>query len=125
MSAFLDSTFNKLASLVTEGEPLSLHDPLCIFYLLASLPVQKERQDIRVETAGQWTLGQTVVDGRRRQRAATPPAGSEIAAEDLEGTKTGDEGGWLGAYGNRVCVAEGETGWKDTVGEEMVRRILL
>jgi len=55
-------------------------------------------EDIRIETAGQWTRGMCVVDRRNRKRRA---------GTDGEGEVAGDAGNWLSANaGNRLgrCV---------------------
>jgi inosine-uridine nucleoside N-ribohydrolase len=100
---------------------LSLHDPLCIWYLLVkdhseySITLSKSK-DIRVETAGQWTRGMCVVDGRDRK---------ELEEEDddvLEEIKS-DHGGWLSrGRGNRIKVAV-ESGGMDVFGVKMLGQI--
>lgn len=74
-SVFLGKTFEKIDSLVNgESDPgLSLHDPLCIWYMLTrSAPswmlAPKGPEDIRVETAGQWTRGMHIIDRRNRKK---------------------------------------------------------
>jgi len=89
---------------------ISLHDPLCVWYALTAASQQKEWQmtkgeDIRIETAGQWTRGMCVIDRRdRKMRDDDDDGGSEVP---------GDSGGWLGkSKGNRInrCIGSpGET----------------
>jgi hypothetical protein len=79
-----------------------MHDPLTIWYAMTASNPKWEfvTQDIRVETAGQWTRGTCIVDRR-----------GKVVRDDLAGDLfdevTGDAGGWLDARkGNRVerCV---------------------
>ena len=68
-----------------------------------------EGEDLRVETAGQWTRGACVVD-RRDRKSAEDGGGVGDGDEDGDGEGEdvpGDAGGWLSpARGNRVrrCV---------------------
>ncbi|KAJ2987348.1 hypothetical protein NUW58_g4559 [Xylaria curta] len=100
VSTFMDGIFKQIISIVGDGEEpgLSLHDPLTIWYMLTgSSPEWKlakgAPEDIRVETAGQWTHGMHVIDRRGRVRA------DGKARDEIEG----DEAGWLSAKrGNRI-----------------------
>ncbi|MCJ1287788.1 hypothetical protein MMC26_007140 [Xylographa opegraphella] len=107
-NAFLSSTFHKMETLHHGQEggsaSLSLHDPLCVWYALtgekdSSKWSIQEGEDLRVETAGQWTRGTYIIDRRDRKRR-----------EDDDGEDDhvpGDTGGWLSsARGNRLrlCV---------------------
>lgn len=63
-SAFVNKTYEKIESLTRKQlDPgLELHDPLTIWYMLTREAPQwmgapKGLEDIRVETAGQWTRG--------------------------------------------------------------------
>lgn len=104
-SAFLNSTFAKVESLQEgvsgDAVGLELHDPLCIWYVMThDVPGWKatKDEDIRIETAGQWTRGMCVVDKRNRKRRE---------GDDGEGEIPGDTGNWLSARaGNRLnrCV---------------------
>ncbi|MCJ1383229.1 hypothetical protein MMC17_006867 [Xylographa soralifera] len=107
-NAFLSSTFHKMETLHHGHEggsaSFSLHDPLCVWYALTSEKDSskwyiKEGEDLRVETAGQWTRGTYIIDRRDRKHKED---------DDGEGDDvTGDTGGWLSsARGNRlgVCV---------------------
>lgn len=102
---FMVGTFNKIDAIVGDGsEPgLSLHDPLCIWYMLLR---DDERwanslakpEDLRVETSGQWTRGMHVID--RRQR-------SDEGLDEVPG----DTMGWLSkSKGNRVNRIVGSPG---------------
>ena len=79
-----------------EGAALALHDPLCVWYVLTHgddrwKPSARSPEDIRVETAGQWTRGMTVGDQRSRKR------------RNSDGEVPHDRGNWLGnRSGNRV-----------------------
>ena len=101
---FLGPTFRKMESLHHSQEgsntSLSLHDPLCVWYVLTRETQRAEWQlkhaeDIRIETTGQWTRGMCVVDRRDRK-----------TRED-DGEGNGDTGGWLSPLkGNRIdrCI---------------------
>jgi inosine-uridine nucleoside N-ribohydrolase len=130
VTAFLSATFNKLDSLYSKDAPLALHDPLCIWYLLARPPMtlSSKPEDIRIETSGQWTRGMCVVDKRPRDKSAkTPPDGVfkvNVGEEDMILDEVpGDSGRWLthGA-GNRVwrCV---DSVWKESFGIELLKRM--
>jgi inosine-uridine nucleoside N-ribohydrolase len=98
---FLLTTFKKLLSLNPNQDAsklgLQLHDPLCIWYALSpSHPGWTfKTEDVRVETAGQWTRGCCIVD--RRGRPVTEREG------DLDEEVVGDAGWWGDSRrGNRV-----------------------
>ncbi|KAF2704542.1 nucleoside hydrolase [Pleomassaria siparia CBS 279.74] len=99
---FLNSTFDKIYSLNShlprENLGLEMHDPLTVWYALsASDPSWKftEGEDIRVETAGQWTRGCCIVE--RRNRVVRD------RTESLEEEVVGDAGGWGDSRrGNRL-----------------------
>lgn len=141
ISTFLLRTFDKIESLEGNGsEPgLSLHDPMCIWYLLtfddARWQVVDQPEDIRVETVGQWTRGMHVVDRRIRKKAGPDPAedGAQRAekplvpesfkvetkpADPLDAVKMnevpGDTMGWLSPRkGNRIHRMVGSPGEED------------
>lgn len=114
-SLFVSSTLAKIESLQDdfEGDAVSvqLHDPLTIWYVMTTESVEtavtaavgndqgwviSPISDIRVETAGQWTRGQTIIDRRPRRRRA----------EGDDGEKPGDTGNWLSlSSGNRMRYA--------------------
>lgn len=126
LNAFLTSTFAKMASLhhghAGDNIGLSLHDPLCVWYLLTKdvpdyeIKLSKP-QDIRVETSGQWTRGMYVIDRRDRKTMDGDGEGEPVE-------KVGDAGLWLdGRAGNRIRVAV-ESGGVEVFGEQLIRRIL-
>ena len=112
---------NKVESLHTGhvggDTSLELHDPLTIWYVLTRTDPRWETssaspEDIRVETAGQWTRGMTVLDRRDRQR------------RDSDGEAPHDRGNWLGKKsGNRIRRMV-RSGSEETFGEIMLDRIL-
>jgi inosine-uridine nucleoside N-ribohydrolase len=112
--AFLSSTFRKIETLHHghEGDStsLSLHDPMCVWYALTGIKQQEQwsinhGEDIRVETAGQWTRGACIVDRRDRKKIdGSDGQGDEIAS---------DNGGWLSSgRGNRLDRCVGTPGRK-------------
>ncbi|OBT92667.1 hypothetical protein VE01_09853 [Pseudogymnoascus verrucosus] len=119
VSVFMNTTYEKINSL-TQGfaDPgLSLHDPLTIWYMLTqSNPAWKAApgapEDIRVETAGQWTRGMHIVDRRNRRKLGGPKPDDASAqaqvdpsmqGDDGEGNLVNDEYGWLNVWkGNRI-----------------------
>jgi len=113
---FLAPTFVHLKTIYTDSNiSLSLHDPLCIWYLLTDGKgwTIKESVDVRVETEGQWTRGMSVVNRRKK-----------IIEENLESpVKTHDRDVWLHrGHGNRVRVVL-DSEYKTRFGEVMLRRI--
>lgn len=115
IGTFMFGTFHKIESMVSDdSEPgLSLHDPLCVWYMLTrDHPAWKavaKAEDIRVETAGQWTLGMHVVDRRNRSKPGEAETGAlKTNPEDpLEAVKfdevPNDHLGWLSVKkGNRI-----------------------
>lgn len=131
MRAFLLPMLDKMAALhITagvadgaEGASFTLHDPLCIYYILTRdepgwTASPNSPEDIRVETLGQWTRGMTLLDRRPRRR------------RDSDGEAPHDRGNWLGARGgNRVvrmlgAPLGGNGGKSEEVGVWMLDRIL-
>lgn len=112
---FILRTFDKIDSILGDGSEaaLSLHDPLCIWYLLTRdqpgwKPVPK-LEDIRVETVGQWTRGVHVVDRRIRAKPGERqnPAVKTHPDDPMEALTfdevPGDTLGWLSTRkGNRI-----------------------
>ena len=104
---FLGPTFRKMESLHhgQEGEDvsLSLHDPLCVWFAIwgeDGLWTFERGEDIRIETAGQWTRGMCVTDKRDRKMRDHDDG-------DDDGDVPGDTGCWLSqSRGNRIdrCV---------------------
>lgn len=114
---FMNGTFNKIASMLGEGteEGLSLHDPLCIWYMMThnnpAWQAVPKPEDIRVETCGQWTRGMHVVDKRARAKPGevtdstvrTNPEDPMDAVAVTVDDVPGDTMGWLSARkGNRI-----------------------
>ncbi|CAK7229328.1 hypothetical protein SBRCBS47491_007208 [Sporothrix bragantina] len=123
---FMVGTFNKIDSILGDGsEPgLSLHDPLCVWYMILRddprwTPTPKP-EDLRVETAGQWTRGMHVVDRRQRSKPGDHTegfAGVSAKAVVLDSNEEeadnvpGDTMGWLSVRrGNRIRRMVGSPG---------------
>ncbi|KAI1503140.1 Inosine/uridine-preferring nucleoside hydrolase domain-containing protein [Biscogniauxia marginata] len=99
VNTFMVGIFRQIVSMLGEGtgeEPgLSLHDPVTVWYVLtrADARWRSVREDIRVETSGQWTHGMHVKDRRGRARA------DGVERDEVPG----DDNGWLSAKrGNRI-----------------------
>ncbi len=113
-STFMNGTFDKIDSILGEGhdEGLSLHDPLCIWYMLTrDDPAWKtvpKLEDIRIETCGQWTRGMHIVDRRGRAKPAEKDSTVQTHPDDPMDAVTvddvpGDTMGWLSVRkGNRI-----------------------
>lgn len=111
---FMNGTFDKIDSMLGEGhdEGLSLHDPLCVWYMMTrDHPAWKtvpKPEDIRIETAGQWTTGMHVIDKRGRAKPAEVDSVVQTHPEDPMDAVTldeipGDHMGWLSVRkGNRI-----------------------
>ncbi|TVY83190.1 Uncharacterized protein LSUE1_G000865 [Lachnellula suecica] len=151
-SAFVHKTYEKLVSLsrASVDPGLEMHDPLCIWYMLtrsspAWMPAPKAPEDIRVETAGQWTRGMHIVDRRNRKKAGTVPEqvkspgavditnpmeslnieamGGAEGVDAPERDAPGDNGGWLDVNkGNRINRIVGTPG-EDAFGPYLLERI--
>ncbi|KAI9722215.1 MAG: hypothetical protein M1812_001687 [Candelaria pacifica] len=131
VTAILESTYRKIETLgkqgmgedfVGEKVGLSLHDPLCVWYALSESDSgwMFEEEDIRVETAGQWTRGMCVVDRRGRKMMDQGQDGVGGLVGDRDADVSGDTGGWLSMRkGNRLKRVVG------TPGEEGFGRYLL
>lgn len=131
---FMTGTFNKIDSILGDGsEPgLSLHDPLCIWYMLthddaAWKPVSKP-EDIRVETCGQWTRGMHVVDRRIRAKPGEKDSTVQTHPSDPVDALTlddvpGDTMGWLNIKkGNRIRRIIASPG-EDLFAEVLIKRL--
>jgi hypothetical protein len=153
VGAFLDSTFAKLALLYSTGAAtsLALHDPLCIWHVLAPKPLTltPAAEDVRVETVGQWTRGMCVVDRRARVKRSKeavaerllPGGDGASASASAEGGRRGssssgqlqgdldfdevpgDSGNWLREDAGNAVWRAVDSPWKETFGMEMLRRI--
>ncbi|KAK3945336.1 pyrimidine-specific ribonucleoside hydrolase RihA [Diplogelasinospora grovesii] len=128
---FMSGTFDKIDSILGDGsEPgLSLHDPLCIWYMLtrdnpAWKPVP-ELEDIRIETSGQWTRGMHVVDRRVRAKPGDQDSSVKTHPQDPVDAVTfdevpGDTLGWLSVNkGNRINRII------DSPGQELFAQVLM
>lgn len=146
---FLSATFDKISSDSSSGysDPgLSLHDPLCVWYMLtrsspAWIEAPRSPEDIRVETAGQWTRGMHIIDRRNRKKVGAKPeqikspAAVDISnpmedlvispgGEDGEGNDfPGDTMFWLSAgKGNQIRRIVGTPG-EHAFGKYLMDRI--
>lgn len=110
---FMSRTFAKIDSLSGAGDSaaadpgLQLHDPMTVWYVLTrDDPGWEIRgpEDVRVETAGQWTRGMHVVDRRGFRKAVVDDGDLKEDEGDLVMDEMpGDTGGWLHVGGgNRV-----------------------
>ncbi len=145
-SVFMGKTFEKISSLTGgQRDPgLSLHDPLCIWYMLTrSAPSwmisPKGPEDIRVETGGQWTRGMHVVDRRNRRKAGEDLQVKSPGAVDISNPMEkivvgvdnnagydevpGDGYGWLSlSKGNRINRIVSSPG-EDAFGRYLLERV--
>ncbi|EGD91783.1 uncharacterized protein TERG_08001 [Trichophyton rubrum CBS 118892] len=135
VSTVVEHTFSTIRELklarheaATTEEEMSLHDPVCVWYVLTggSETWRWQERDVRVETTGQWTRGATVVDRRLVGRVDADVVDKvvvedeeEIAAAAAE-EQEDDRGGWR-AGGNRVGVLE--RGPDSLLSEELLRRV--
>lgn len=135
MSVFLASTFQRMRDIYlakgeaealgtnrrSHGIDISLHDPLCVWYLLSLLKgetwVTIEGRDVRIETMGQWTRGMCVVDRR----------GKRVERDLTKEVMLGDLGLWLhDGYGNRVRqVVNSPKGQDVGFALEMLKRVFV
>ncbi|KAK3301099.1 Inosine/uridine-preferring nucleoside hydrolase domain-containing protein [Chaetomium fimeti] len=111
---FMNGTFNKIDSMLGMGHDagLSLHDPLCIWYMLTrdhpGWKTVPKLEDIRIETSGQWTRGMHVIDKRGLAKPAELDSTVETHPADPMDAVTldeipGDTDGWLSLRkGNRI-----------------------
>lgn len=120
VSAFMKASFEKVESLHPEVSAdavgLQLHDPLTIWYCVDDKnPKWKiiEGEDLRVETAGQWTRGMFVTDKGSRKRK-----------DDYDNSEVpGDTDGLLtGGNGNRLNRCVGSPG-QDIFGRLLLKRV--
>lgn len=143
-SVFLGKTFDKIDGLTNSSADsgLSLHDPLCIWYMLSHtspnwMVAPKGPEDIRIETAGQWTRGMHVVDRRNRKKRGVDPEqimspGAVVMSNPMDDPATiadddedvaGDTMGWLSASkGNRVHRIISSPG-EEAFGKYLLERI--
>jgi inosine-uridine nucleoside N-ribohydrolase len=144
-SVFVHKTYDKIESLTSkQPDPgVELHDPLTIWYMLTRSAPQwmlapKAPEDIRVETAGQWTRGMHVVDRRTRKKIGDKEQVKSPGAVDIanpmekvivgtdtyeEGDAPGDHGSWLAANkGNRINRIIGTPG-EEVFGPYLLERV--
>lgn len=129
---FMSRTFAKIESLsgpVGAADPgLQLHDPMTVWYLLTRDDPKWEirsPEDIRVETAGQWTRGMHVVDRRGFRKTIVEDGGlkeeqdSDLVMDEMPG----DTGGWFhvgrGNRVRRVIRSPGESVFGDVLLESI------
>jgi len=118
---------------------LHMHDPLCMHYAMLDDEARKawvveKVADIRVECAGTWTRGMTLLDQRERgkrpfeQKAEGRDDDDMDEGEDTAGYEdtNDDEGGWWAGTGNRVDIvwaSSREDGGNMKTVEEMAKII--
>ncbi|KAM5505410.1 hypothetical protein McanMca71_001256 [Microsporum canis] len=121
VSTVVEHTFDTIRALrlarqgreAVEGEEeMSLHDPVCVWYVLTGGGWRWSERDVRVETRGQWTRGMTVVDRRVRAEMDTAEAEEAEARED--------DRGWWRVGANRVGVLEEGPG---LLSEDLLARL--
>ncbi|KAJ5793799.1 Inosine/uridine-preferring nucleoside hydrolase [Penicillium paradoxum] len=120
VDAFMGHTFRTLERLhpghVGDEAMLSLHDPVCVWYVLTSedpkwVYAANSPEDIRIDTLGQWTRGMCVVDRRNRHR---------IQGEE---ESSSDHGLWLSdRAGNRIWRMDGSPA-EDNFGDVIIQRL--
>jgi len=125
------------------ADSLEMHDPLCVFYMMTrNSPswnlAPHAPEDIRVETAGQWTRGMHVVDRRRRKKGGNVEQvmspGAAVISNPMENLQVGGEvvpaeeapgdgDGWLSVTkGNRINRIVGSPG-EDMAGPYLISRV--
>ena len=119
----MEPMFDKMESLHIghsgESAALALHDPLTIWYVLTRnrpgwdpSPAKPRLEDIRIETAGQWTKGMTLLDRRARHR------------RNSDGAVPHDRDNWLGSRsGNRILRLQ-ESGFEQRFGDDLMKAFL-
>jgi inosine-uridine nucleoside N-ribohydrolase len=123
LSAFMTPMLDKMEALHVghsgESASLALHDPLTIWYVLTRhasgwdpSPAQPRLEDIRVETAGQWTKGMTLLDRRTRHR------------RNSDGPVPHDRDNWLGSRSGNQILRMRTSGFEQRFGEDMMTLIL-
>jgi inosine-uridine nucleoside N-ribohydrolase len=120
VDAFMGHTFKTLERLhpghVGDDAQLSLHDPVCVWYVITSEDPRwvysaNSPEDIRIDTMGQWTRGMCVVDRRNRHR---------IEGDD---ESSSDHGLWLsGRAGNRIWRMDGSPA-EENFGNVIIDRL--
>jgi inosine-uridine nucleoside N-ribohydrolase len=120
VSAFMNATFKKVELLDPgvsgDAVGMQLHDPLTIWYCMDDEnPKWKiiEGEDLRVETAGQWTRGMFVTNKRGQQRK------DDYDDSEANGATVGS---LTGGNGNRLNRCVGSPG-QDIFGRLLLTRI--
>lgn len=93
------------------GIVCELHDPLAAAFVLNCDPWLSSVLDVRVETLGQWSRGQTIGDLR------------ELPHDHDKAVSPYDPQGWLGNSGNFVRVLE-DSPFRETFGTMLMNKIL-
>ncbi|KAH6962449.1 Inosine/uridine-preferring nucleoside hydrolase domain-containing protein [Ilyonectria sp. MPI-CAGE-AT-0026] len=126
---FVTRAFDKLESLEGGGENyqprLSLHDPMVIWYLLTREDPDwlSVTEDIRIETAGEWTRGMHAIDKRIDEQPEKPQIALKALELDPDSADTvpGDGMGWgSSTRGNRIMRTTGSPG--ESIFEEILMR---
>lgn len=120
-----------------------MHDPLCVFYMMTRnspswMLAPRAPEDIRIETAGQWTRGMHVIDRRMRKKAGAMEQvmspGAAIMTDPMENIGSvrpavevedipGDHGAWLSSNsGNRINRIAGTPG-EEAFGPYWIDRV--
>lgn len=133
-ATFMNGTFDKIDSMLGVGHDagLSLHDPLCIWYMMTcddpAWKVVVRAEDIRIETRGQWTRGMHIIDRRERAKPAEKDSTVQTHPEDPMDAVTmdevpGDTMGWLsvrkGNRINRMLESPGQDRFADILLEQV------
>lgn len=123
MVAFMEPMFQKMERLhhghEGEGAALALHDPLCVWYVLTRGDKRWKagrdgvgEEDIRIESKGQWTRGQTIGDKRARKR------------RNSDGERPHDRGNWLGNHSGNSILRMLESPGREKAAEYLIDSIL-
>jgi inosine-uridine nucleoside N-ribohydrolase len=126
VTAFMSSTFDKVAQLHQGPVSLQLHDPLCIWYLMTPTHTPawqlSDTTDVRIETSGQWTRGMMVVDKRDRHQLDDNENQVEETSDEVLPEIHGDHGNWLSKrFGNRIRWITKSPGEERFAGELLAR----
>ncbi|KAI1612508.1 Inosine/uridine-preferring nucleoside hydrolase domain-containing protein [Exophiala viscosa] len=133
LSMCVSALFDKVASQrrATGGQcgsstntAVQLHDPLCMWYAMTSDALEWKTaidcgwEDIRVEVIGEWTKGQTVIDGRMMVKHSQQSLGLEA------GESSRNKRSWLiEGQGNKVKRIVGSPG-ASTFGQYLLEAIV-
>lgn len=121
LEAVLGHTYERVAAMSADQSEtadfgLSMHDPLCIWYVLGHYNQEPgwkfsaaSPEDIRVETEGRWTRGMCMIDQRNRKKE--------------NGPVVGDRDGWLNSLESNQVWRMAETPGIDVFPRWIVARI--